>query len=469
MAQIIHDIDLPNSGNGDELRAAFGNQNTMNTELYTTKVDKVTGKDLSTNDFTNAEKAKLAGIEAGAQVNVPINWEDIIGAPEQLFSSVGFFDYSDLATQTTPLSISGGIATQITNDTDGAFTNVENNPYGVTSIWDAVNNEFDFSQLSIGDTIDIRFDFSVSSLSANQNFKIIFKGAVGSASEYELTLYDNDFKTSGAHPIVFQSSIYIGSQDMIDNPSRLFILTDANAYLKVNGFYTRIIRKSVNIIDISGGGEWGSITGDLSDQTDLQDALENKLDKVTTAGVERAYIINADGSQGIKATSYFGGGKRTQYLEFAINQNIVASANWYGLLLTSSNINTATYTATNASLTPTNNFANQAVQTPCKQVNFQCKIKNVKYRGCTNSGATSVRFCVVKSFRNSASLIANSDIIADKTFSLLTSISNENFTGADLDATVTIEDGAEIRVFIFNNNVNSNILSGILTVEVDEL
>jgi hypothetical protein len=62
---------------------------------------------------------------------------------------------------------------------------------------------------------------------------------------------------------------------MIDNPSRLFILTDANAYLKVNGFYTRIIRKSVNIIDIS-GVSWGDITGDLSDQTDLQDALANK-------------------------------------------------------------------------------------------------------------------------------------------------------------------------------------------------
>lgn len=34
------------------------------------KVDKVTGKDLSTNDFTTAEKTKLAGIEDGAQVNV---------------------------------------------------------------------------------------------------------------------------------------------------------------------------------------------------------------------------------------------------------------------------------------------------------------------------------------------------------------------------------------------------------------
>ena len=33
------------------------------------KVDKITGKGLSTNDFTDAEKDKLAGIETGAQVN----------------------------------------------------------------------------------------------------------------------------------------------------------------------------------------------------------------------------------------------------------------------------------------------------------------------------------------------------------------------------------------------------------------
>jgi hypothetical protein len=35
-----------------------------------TKVDKVEGKQLSTEDYTTAEKTKLAGIEEGAQVNV---------------------------------------------------------------------------------------------------------------------------------------------------------------------------------------------------------------------------------------------------------------------------------------------------------------------------------------------------------------------------------------------------------------
>ena len=40
------------------------------TSIVNNKVDKITGKGLSTEDFTTAEKTKLAGIESGAQVNV---------------------------------------------------------------------------------------------------------------------------------------------------------------------------------------------------------------------------------------------------------------------------------------------------------------------------------------------------------------------------------------------------------------
>lgn len=39
-----------------------------------TKVDKVSGKQLSANDYTNKDKTKLAGIAAGAEVNVNADW-----------------------------------------------------------------------------------------------------------------------------------------------------------------------------------------------------------------------------------------------------------------------------------------------------------------------------------------------------------------------------------------------------------
>lgn len=46
----------------------YATTSTMNTALAG-KVDKVSGKQLSTNDYTTTEKNKLNGIEAGAQVN----------------------------------------------------------------------------------------------------------------------------------------------------------------------------------------------------------------------------------------------------------------------------------------------------------------------------------------------------------------------------------------------------------------
>lgn len=45
------------------------------------KVSAVTGKGLSTNDYTTAEKEKLAAIEAGAQKNVTPTWTSVTGKP----------------------------------------------------------------------------------------------------------------------------------------------------------------------------------------------------------------------------------------------------------------------------------------------------------------------------------------------------------------------------------------------------
>lgn len=44
-----------------------------------TKVDKETGKGLSSNDYTTADRQKLAGIAANAQANVPSDWNATTG------------------------------------------------------------------------------------------------------------------------------------------------------------------------------------------------------------------------------------------------------------------------------------------------------------------------------------------------------------------------------------------------------
>lgn len=61
----------------NELSAALGNDSNFAatvTNSLASKVDKETGKGLSTNDYTTAEKNKLAGIASGAEVNVQADW-----------------------------------------------------------------------------------------------------------------------------------------------------------------------------------------------------------------------------------------------------------------------------------------------------------------------------------------------------------------------------------------------------------
>jgi hypothetical protein len=126
MGLIIHNVSTPDSGLGAALRTGFVDQNTMNAELYDTVVFEVIGKDLSSNDFTDAEKAKLAGIEALAQVNVPINFSDLIGAPT-INSIAAFpdtrFDYVDTTSFDLPPNVQAISVRKNGNPTEFVVTN----------------------------------------------------------------------------------------------------------------------------------------------------------------------------------------------------------------------------------------------------------------------------------------------------------------------------------------------------------
>lgn len=108
------------------------------------------------------------------------------------------------------------------------------------------------------------------------------------------------------------------------------------------------------LVAVGGGGggssSWGGITGNLSDQTDLQTALNNKLDKETTNdGIEKVYIKNADGTQGMKPSGDTNllsqnigaferfSGSYSRYTLTAINGGSSASSSFDVLVLTDKN------------------------------------------------------------------------------------------------------------------------------------
>lgn len=107
---------------GDNTLATLGIQaagDYATTTQLNNKVDKVSGKGLSTNDYTNEEKSKLAGIEAGAEVNA-ISGISVNGAAQTPDEETKVVDI------TVPTKLS-----QLTNDgnfvTDADYTHTDNN------------------------------------------------------------------------------------------------------------------------------------------------------------------------------------------------------------------------------------------------------------------------------------------------------------------------------------------------------
>lgn len=91
----------------NELAAALGddpNFATTMTNALATKVDKVDGKSLSTNDYTTEEKTKLAGIAANANnYTLPAATEEQLGGIKKVSMWQQFADSDDLATVITKL------------------------------------------------------------------------------------------------------------------------------------------------------------------------------------------------------------------------------------------------------------------------------------------------------------------------------------------------------------------------------
>lgn len=126
----------PNNTSGKAVYAAFGASGDVkrlaSEDDLSGKVDKVTGKGLSTNDYTTAEKNKLAGIATGAEVNVQSDWNQTTTTADDFiknkptktsdFTNDGDGE-SDFATEAYVQENGGKIDTISVNGTQQTITN----------------------------------------------------------------------------------------------------------------------------------------------------------------------------------------------------------------------------------------------------------------------------------------------------------------------------------------------------------
>jgi len=162
------------------------------------------------------------------------------GAWKELYT-FGVEDYADAATTSSPIALTSGAKTKLTNDSLGTNTNVAYRAPGKGAIWDASANQFDFvaAGLSLGDTVDIRFDLTINSSAANDAFRLIATPGFG-ASPYDLVLDYVEYKAAGAYEWIVQASIYMGNSNTLDNPMEVYVKADsASDTVVVNGWYVR--------------------------------------------------------------------------------------------------------------------------------------------------------------------------------------------------------------------------------------
>lgn len=156
----------------------------------------------------------------------------------------GLFDYNDLITSTTPITVTGGAGfVDLTNDGAGAFTNKSYPPEGVTDIWNTTTNLFDFTQLKLGDMVDIRLDLSLITSSVNTEVEVDLLLGSGGSSYLIPFLTETNFKVATTHPINVFNGIYMGDTNTLNNGAKFQIKADKNCTVTVNGWYCKIIQR----------------------------------------------------------------------------------------------------------------------------------------------------------------------------------------------------------------------------------
>ena len=191
--------------------------------------------------FTGSEF--IAGQESGGGVNSSFKATIEKLADHMYASKIGFVDYNDLNTATTAITHNGSEGyKKLTNDTLGDYTQTAYLPIGMTTLWDSVNNQLDFTELTLGTTVDIRVDILITTTANNQDVNLKFRLAIG-GFPYDLAFHHMSPKAAGTYSIVRYIGIYMGDSNTLDNPAEIMIDTDASATIVVNGWYCKIVKR----------------------------------------------------------------------------------------------------------------------------------------------------------------------------------------------------------------------------------
>lgn len=152
----------------------------------------------------------------------------------RLNRTTGTYNYQDTATSTTPISLTSGVWTNMTNNGAGGLT-LKYRATGKNEVWNVSTNRFDFTQLSLGSHVHIRSHITVTTTSANQNVRgrlVIAEGVLN----VSVPIFERTFKTAGTYDIATTELVTVLTNISRDNPASLQVESDSNATAVVQGW-----------------------------------------------------------------------------------------------------------------------------------------------------------------------------------------------------------------------------------------
>ncbi len=158
----------------------------------------------------------------------------------------GFADYNDTATTGTPIVLTGGVFSLLTNDGLGAQTNVEFLPTGVERLLDTSTGKIDVSDLDLGDYILLRPDFTVTPGTNNQFLTLQYTlGSGGGAFTIPSPSSRLEQGSGVPHRIALDTKlIYMGNVNTRDNPIGVEIMTSGNGTVINSGIAISVVKRN---------------------------------------------------------------------------------------------------------------------------------------------------------------------------------------------------------------------------------
>ena len=150
----------------------------------------------------------------------------------------GILDYND---STGAVTLTADTWTDIPNDGQGAFSNFNYKPNGVTDVMDVSTGYLDFSELTLGSELSIRNDFTVTPATNNALLQVRYLLGQG-AGEYPLLFWSERLDNGSGIPYqrVPLFKIYMGDTNTQGGVGKLQIKLSTNGVLNNAGSYISI-------------------------------------------------------------------------------------------------------------------------------------------------------------------------------------------------------------------------------------